>query len=62
MKGQSSITKKQKRKLTICPVCKKHFYYWQYASIHADKYKHWGDYNFEVLKKRMWWEKGEVKK
>jgi hypothetical protein len=38
------IPKNQKRKLSICPICKKRFYYWQKANIHARREKHWGCY------------------
>lgn len=34
----------QKRKLLICPKCGKKFYYWQYASYHAETKKHYGSY------------------
>lgn len=41
---EKPISKKQKRSLSICPHCKKKFYYWQYASKHAEENRHWGNY------------------
>ena len=38
------VPKNQKRKLSVCPKCKTRFYYWQYASRHANEKKHWGMY------------------
>ena len=35
------IPKRQKRKLSICPHCKKRFFYWQKASEHAQEWNHW---------------------
>lgn len=42
---QRKPTAKQRRKLSICPHCKRRFYYWQYASKHAHTVGHYGDYN-----------------
>ncbi len=41
------IPKNQKKKLSVCPVCHKKFYYWQKAAKHAQEKKHWGDYRQE---------------
>jgi hypothetical protein len=42
---EKPIPKNQKRHLSICPHCHKKFYYWQYASNHAQEKKHYGDYS-----------------
>jgi len=39
------IPKSQKRKLSVCPICKKRFYFWQKARKHAQENKHYGDYS-----------------
>lgn len=38
------IPKKQKKKGSQCPICHESFDYWQLASKHAHKKKHFGDY------------------
>jgi len=41
----NNIPKNQKRRLSCCPHCKKTFFYWQKASLHATENKHYGDYS-----------------
>ena len=41
---ETPANQKQKRKLSICPHCKRRFYYRQYASKHARTAGHYGDY------------------
>lgn len=45
IKWQKRIYNTQKKKLSICPKCKKRFYYWQDAHKHAEELNHYGDYS-----------------
>jgi len=38
------IPENQKKELSVCPHCGKHFFYWQNASLHAYENKHFGSY------------------